>query len=88
MIFKNEATRDIDFLNDTPAELEPCNIIWIARTNLIKPKYNLKYSVWLFNLTNDDEHYAVVTDVGNGWWHWDGTIVAKKDVVIKEESNR
>ena len=85
MIFKNEATRDIDFLDDIPEELEPRDIIWIARTNLIQPEYNLKYNVWLFNLTNDDEHYAVVTDVGNGWWHWDGTIVAKKDVTILKE---
>lgn len=84
-ILKNAGTKDMTFLDD-PEELDiKSKIIWIARTNLIQPEYNLKYNVWLFNLTNDNEHYAVVTDVGNCWWHWDGTIVAKKDVIILKE---
>ena len=84
MIFENGATKDITFL-DEPAELDTSNIIWIGNTNLMQLEFDINDHVWLWNLTNDDKHYAVVVDIGNCWWHWDGTIVAKKNVIILKE---
>ena len=98
MKFENAGTKILSILPDKEmafteidGEIKPADtddldltsrIIWIEDTNLKDPKYDINDHVWLFHLKSDSKHYAVLVDVGNGWFYWDGSIIAKDEVKV------
>jgi hypothetical protein len=43
---------------------------------------DLDYHCWIVNYNFDDTKVALIKDMGNSWWHWDGTLLEKREVKV------
>ena len=59
--------------------------------SIVAPAYatnladQLGYRQWFCKYLPDDNYYAIINDLGNGWWNWEGWIIEKNTIKIIEE---